>query len=159
MKERGLVLPKNFVESYLDDLDDEEKLAVIKAIFTWYMTGEIIEVENKIVRVLFKTTLGFLESSKKSYEDGKKGGAPTGNTNAKKTTPLVLENNLPYLQEQPPLKKETSLREEKRKEDKIKETRIEKKLEDNRSEIEVFDFTDKEAESLISEDLLKRFGI
>jgi hypothetical protein len=158
-KERGLVLPKNFVESYLNDLNDEEQLGIMNAIFTWYLTDEVPEVENKMVRVLFKTTLGFLESSKKSYENGKTGGAPKGNQNAKKTTPVVLENNPPRLEEQPPLKSETTLREEKRKEDKRKETRIEKKLEDKINEINVFDYTDFEAQALINDDLLKKYNL
>jgi hypothetical protein len=158
-KERGLVLPKNFVESYLNDLTDEEQLGIMNAIFTWYMTGETPEIQNKMVRVLFKTTLGFLESSKKSYEDGKSGGAPKGNKNAKKTTTLVTENNPPCLQEQPPLKNETTLREEKRKEDKRKETRIEKKLEDNINEINIFDYTDFNAQALIGDELIKKYNI
>jgi hypothetical protein len=155
-KERGLVLPKNFVESYLNDLTDEEQLGIINAIFTWYMTGEAPEIQNKMVRVLFNTTLGFLESSKKSYEDGKTGGAPKGNNNAKKTTPLVLENNPPYLQEQPPLKNETTLREEKRKEEKRKE----EKLEDNINEINFFNYTNKPTPDIedVLDNLLLKLG-
>jgi hypothetical protein len=154
-KERGLVLPKNFVESYLNDLTDEEQLGIMKAIFSWYITGEIPQLEDKMVRVLFNTTLGFLESSKKSYEDGKTGGAPKGNNNAKKTTPLVLENNPPCFIKQPPLKNETTLREEKRKEDKRKE----EKLEDNINEINFFHYTDYNAQALIDDELLKKYNI
>lgn len=146
-KERGLVLPKAFIESYLEDLDQNEKLEMISIIFNWFLNDEIPVIENKVCKVLFNNLYYFLQTSKKNYENGEKGGAPKGNQNAKKktteTTPLVLENNLPCFEEQPPLKNKTSLREEKRKEEKIIEEKV---IDIDNFE---FDIYSKETQSLV----------
>jgi hypothetical protein len=162
--ERGLVLPKNFVESYLTDLSEEEQLGIMNSIFTWYLTDTIPEIENKMVRVLFRNLLGFLEVSKKSYENGSLGGAPKGNQNAKKKTTMVdLENNPPCLTEQPLLKSETSLREEKRSEENRKEEKRNETRKENKiiqfDILDNFDFTDIEAQKLIDDTLLKKFNL
>ncbi len=137
-KERGLVLPKNFIQSYLEDLDQNEKVEIMDAIFNWFLSDEIPTIENKLPRVLFMNLLGFLETSKQNYQNGKEGGAPSGNQNAKKnkTTPVDLENNPHCFTEQPPLKNQTTLSEEKRKEEKRKEV----KLKETRSEMNILDF-------------------
>jgi hypothetical protein len=145
-KERGLVLPKAFIESYLEDLDQNEKLEMISIIFHWFLNDEIPVIENKVCKVLFNNLHYFLQTSKKNYENGEKGGAPKGNQNAKKTTtkttettPLVLENNPPCYVEQPPLKNETSLKEEKRKEEKRKEEKTkENKVIEEIDELDMF---------------------
>jgi len=160
-KERGLVLPKSFIQSYLDDLSNEERLEITSVIFNWFLTNETPVIENKLCKVLFNNLLYFLETSKSNYEFGSRGGAPVGNQNAKKkttetteTTPVVLENNPPCLEEQPPLKNKTTLKEEKRKEEKRKEEKT-KELEEKRTEIkqnikitklEEFDMFSKEAQ-------------
>jgi hypothetical protein len=150
-KERGLVLPKSFIQSYLDDLSNEERLEITEVIFNWFLTNETPVIENKLCKVLFNNLLYFLETSKSNYENGSRGGAPAGNQNAKKktteTTPVVLENNPTCLEEQPPLKNKTTLREEKRKEKKRKEeNKVE--LEENIkiTKLEDFDMFSKEAQ-------------
>ena len=98
-KQRMLLLPKSFVESYLQDLDNEDRLEIISVIFNWYIGIETESIKSKLVKVLFNNLLPILEGHKVNYLNGSKGGAPKGNSNAKKTTykttettPLVLEN-------------------------------------------------------------------
>ena len=148
-KERGLVLPKAFIESYLEDLDQNEKLEMMSIIFNWFLNDEIPVIENKVCKILFNNLHYFLQTSKKNYENGEKGGAPKGNQNAKKktteTTPVVLENNPPCFNEQPPLKNKTSLKEEKRKEEKRKEEKV---IENKEREL---DYLSHEAQDLVSQ--------
>jgi hypothetical protein len=91
-----LLLPKSFIESYLQDLDNEDKLEIMSVIFNWFLDIEPEPIQSKLVKVLFNNLLPILEGHKSNYINGSKGGAPKGNINAKKTTettPLVLENN------------------------------------------------------------------
>ena len=103
-KERMLLLPKSFIQSYLEDLDEQEKIEIMNLIFSWYLDLPPIQFESKVVKILFNNLLPFLSSHKENYENGSNGGAPKGNSNAKKkqpqnnplileTTPLVLKNN------------------------------------------------------------------
>jgi hypothetical protein len=99
-KQRMLLLPKSFIESYLQDLDNEDRLEIMSVVFNWYMELEPLPIKSKLVKVLFNNLLPILEGHKMNYVNGAKGGAPKGNNNAKKTTykttettPLVLENN------------------------------------------------------------------
>ena len=61
-KERGLVLPKSFIQSYLDDLSNEERLEITSVIFNWFLTNETPVIENKLCKVLFNNLLYFLET-------------------------------------------------------------------------------------------------
>lgn len=105
-----LLLPKSFIETYKEDLDDEDRLEIMDLIFDWFLGLNSKTTKNKLVKVLFNNLLPILEGHKSNYKNGEKGGAPVGNTNAKKnncettntttettkttqTTPLVLENN------------------------------------------------------------------
>ena len=88
-----LLLPKSFVETYLNDLDDEDRVEIMTLIFNWYLEIEVPTTTNKLVKVIFNNLLPILEGHKQNYINGQKGGAPKNNTNAKKTTPLVLDNN------------------------------------------------------------------
>ena len=95
-----LLLPKSFIESYLQDLDNEDRLEIMSVIFNWYMENEPLPIKSKLVKVLFANLLPILEGHKLNYVNGARGGAPKGNNNAKKTTykttettPVVLENN------------------------------------------------------------------
>jgi hypothetical protein len=109
-KERMLLLPKSFIQSYTNDLETDEKLEIMSAIFNWYLENESKKIESKLVKILFDNVLPILETHKENYTNGRKGGAPEGNQNAKKTTkttqettkttqettkttPLVLKNN------------------------------------------------------------------
>lgn len=91
-----LLLPKSFIETYLNDLEDEDKLEIMEIIFNWYFGIETTNFNSKVVKILFNNLLPVIDNHKTNYLNGSDGGAPVGNQNAKKqpkTTPLVLENN------------------------------------------------------------------
>ena len=96
-----LLLPKSLIQSYLEDLDEKEKIEIMNLIFSWYLDLPPVQFESKVVKILFNNVLPFLSSHKENYENGASGGAPKGNTNAKKkqpplndeTTPVDLKNN------------------------------------------------------------------
>ena len=145
-----LLLPKSFIESYLQDLDNEDRLEIMSVIFHWYMDIEPVSIKSKLVKVLFNNLLPILEGHKANYVNGGKGGAPKGNNNAKKTTnkttettPLVLENNhqtTPVENINNPKEKEKEKEKEKDKE----------KVKDIEKVIDIFDFDmfSKEAQKL-----------
>ena len=83
-KQRMLLLPKSFIESYLQDLDNEDRLEIMSVIFNWYIGIEPLSIKSKLVKVLFNNLLPILEGHKSNYVNGSKGGAPKGNNNAKK---------------------------------------------------------------------------
>ena len=86
-----LLLPKSFIESYLQDLDSEDRLEIMSVIFNWYMENEPLPIKSKLVKVLFANLLPILEGHKSNYVNGARGGAPKGNNNAKKTTYKTTE--------------------------------------------------------------------
>ena len=119
-----LLLPKSFIESYLQDLDNEDRLEIMSVIFNWYMEIEPVSIKSKLVKVLFNNLLPILEGHRLNYQNGSKGGAPKGNNNAKKTTskttettPLVLENN----RETTPLENINNPKEKEKEKDKDKD--------------------------------------
>lgn len=100
---------KSFFEA-INDLDDEDRLQLYDAI----MRYQFLKIEpifnNKYLNAIWKTIVPNIDSYNKSASEGRKGGAPVGNSNAKKkttekqpkndskttkTTPLVLKNNPP----------------------------------------------------------------
>ena len=111
-----LLLPKSFIQSYTNDLDTDEKLEIMSAIFNWYLDNEPLNIKSKIVKILFDNVLPILETHKENYKNGKDGGAPKGNQNARKTTsettkttPLVLENNPKEKEKEKEKKKEKDI--------------------------------------------------
>ena len=83
-KEWNLLLHPSFIDSYLDDLNDQERLEVINYIFRWYKEIELPPLDSVLSRILVNSTIPLLETRKEGYKNGKKGGAKEGNTNAKK---------------------------------------------------------------------------
>jgi hypothetical protein len=135
-KQRMLLLPKSFIESYLQDLDDEDKQEIMFVIFNWFLEIELQPIKSKLVKVLFNNLLPILEGHKANYVNGSKGGAPKGNNNAKKTTikttettPLVLENN----HRTTPVDKINNPKEKEKEKDKDKEK-------DKEKDIDIFSF-------------------
>lgn len=88
-KEWNLLLHPSFIDSYLEDLNDEERIEVMNYVFCWYKGTELPTLKSKLSNLLIKSTIPLLESKRDGYNNGIKGGAPKGNTNAKKK-----ENNL-----------------------------------------------------------------
>lgn len=105
MKE-SFVFYKSFYES-IKEVDDNIQLELFKAICEYSLNNEEIEL-TPISRALFTLMKPIIDSATKRYvasvENGKKGGAPKGNQNAKKQPKNNLKqpnNNLTKTKEQP----------------------------------------------------------
>ncbi len=129
-----LLLPKSFMETYLNDLEDEDKLEIIEIIFNWYFGIETTNFNSKVVKILFNNLLPVIDNHKSNYLNGSDGGAPVGNQNAKKqpkTTPLVLENN----HQTTPLVLENKPKEKEKEKDKENNTSIKEVLLNNEEQL------------------------
>lgn len=94
----GFVFYQEYYEA-LKELPDKSKLRVFEAVMNYAFRG----VETKlsgIEKAIYSLIKVQLDTKKRNVENGKKGGAPRGNKNAKKTTSLVLEETT---EKQPPL--------------------------------------------------------
>lgn len=86
-----------FYKSYheaIQCLPEEIQLEAYKAICEYAITGEEPEGCNPIVKAIFKMAKPTVESNLARRENGKLGGAPKGNQNARKTSAVENKNNL-----------------------------------------------------------------
>lgn len=97
MAKNSFILFQEFEEVF-NLLTDEDSAALIKAIFAYNAGREIkLNYHLNVIFALIKKRLddnqkNYDEVCKKNQENGKKGGAPRGNANAKKQ-PKTTENN------------------------------------------------------------------
>ena len=93
---------RSFHEAIQEEEDPEKRLAAYEAIINYALYDKEPEGLKGIAKAAFIVARPVIDSSNKASDNGKKGGAPKGNQNAKKqpkTTPFVLENNPPCLDE------------------------------------------------------------
>ena len=84
----------------IEGLTDEQLGKLMRAIFIYARDGEVIKLEP-VVRMAFGFIVDDMKRNKAKYEEkverwranGKKGGAPKGNQNARKKQPVGCENN------------------------------------------------------------------
>ena len=84
----------------IEGLTDEQLGQLTRAIFLYARDGEIINLEP-VVRMAFGFIVDDMKRNKAKYEEkaerwranGRKGGAPKGNQNARKKQPVGCENN------------------------------------------------------------------
>lgn len=84
----------------IEGLTDEQLGKLMRAIFIYARDGEIISIEP-VVRMAFGFIVDDMKRNKAKYEEkverwranGRKGGAPKGNQNARKKQPVGCENN------------------------------------------------------------------
>lgn len=84
----------------IEGLSDEQLGQLTRAIFLYARDGEVIKLEP-VVRMAFGFIVDDMKRNKAKYEEkverwranGKKGGAPKGNQNARKKQPVGCENN------------------------------------------------------------------
>lgn len=99
---KGLVILKSYVEA-VRDLPPEDQLKMWDALFDKYLFDKETELKPHL-RGFMKLMSPTIEKSQRRYEsrveNGKKGGAPKGNQNAKKKTteqqPKTTENKQEY---------------------------------------------------------------
>lgn len=93
-----------FYASYYDaikNLPEEQQGQMYKIIIEYVLLGKEPKKMNSIIKTCFLLTKPYLDIAIVKYENGKKGGAPKGNSNAKKqprnnqeTTQIQPNNNL-----------------------------------------------------------------
>lgn len=137
------MLKKNsfiFYESFYDaisDLKDAERLQLYDAICEYGFTRNIIEL-NGIVKTIFTLIKPQLEANWRRFENGCKGGAPQGNSNACKNQKQP-KNNQKITKKQPKNKLKQANEKEKEKE-KEKEECKGKRLMSNESIDNILNF-------------------
>ena len=99
----SFVVYKSFYEAIKDLDNPQDQLKLYNSMFNYCLYGEdpVLTGVCKIMWTLIKPQL---DSNIKRREDGKKGGAPKGNSNAKKqpkTTIVDSENNHRLITKQP----------------------------------------------------------
>ncbi len=87
----SFVFYRSFYEA-LCEVDETTQLIVYKAIIEYSINGVEIELDG-INKAMFKLIKPQLDANYSRYENGKKGGAPKGNTNAKKPKENTNKNN------------------------------------------------------------------
>ena len=86
----SMVFYRSFYEA-IQDLSQEEQLKAYNAILNYALNG-IEYTEPGAVRSIVKIAKPQIDANNKRYENGKKGGAPKGNSNALKQ-PKTTKNN------------------------------------------------------------------
>lgn len=89
----SFVFYKSFYNA-IKEFDNDTIAEFFKLVCQYALDGEVYETDNKVARALFQMTIPQIEANNKRRENGKKGGAPTGNNNAKKTAKKQPKNNL-----------------------------------------------------------------
>lgn len=85
MATESFVFLRSFEEA-AQQLDDELRLQFYNALILYGLFGELPEDVDPVVKALVILCAPNIDSAKSRRENGKKGGAPTGNQNARKTT-------------------------------------------------------------------------
>lgn len=87
MERDSFVFYKSFYDA-LCELDEKDQIILLHAICSYAINGEEPHIKGPL-KAVFITIKPQIDKNNQRYENGKKGGAPKGNQNAKKTT----ENN------------------------------------------------------------------
>ena len=112
MERESIVFYRSFYEAISQLQDAETKNKVYEAVFEYGLNGNEIELTG-IAGALFTAFKPQIDKNNKRYENSLKGGAPKGNSNAKKqpkTTkeqPKTTKNNQDTTEKQPKTTKES----------------------------------------------------
>ena len=83
----GLIIFPSFFEA-LDTLEDDDRHEIYDKTFRWFFKGESPTFSKPTLQTILTLMKPNIENTKNRYmasvENGKKGGAPKGNQNAKK---------------------------------------------------------------------------
>ena len=81
---KSFLFYRSFVEAGRQ-IPEDKRLAYYEAIFTYALDGIKPDPdEDPLIKIAFSFIEPLVEASLKKYENGKKGGAPVGNQNARK---------------------------------------------------------------------------
>lgn len=108
MERDGFVFYRSFYEAVQDIEDEHTRLLALEAIINYGVLGEELPLPKGMASIVFKLVKPQLEANNERYLNGLKGGAPTGNQNARKQPkqPMVdfekqLKQPMVDLEEQP----------------------------------------------------------
>ena len=79
----SFIFYRSFKES-IDELDNKEKLLLYESIASYGLDKTEPSLPKGAVKAVFHGIKAQLDANWRKYENAKKGGAPKGNTNAKK---------------------------------------------------------------------------
>lgn len=90
---KSFLFYRSFVEAGRQ-IPEDKRLAYYEAIFTYALDGIKPDPdEDPLIKIAFSFIEPLVEASLKKYENGKKGGAPVGNQNARKNNQKQPKNN------------------------------------------------------------------
>jgi hypothetical protein len=129
----GFVFYRSFYDA-ICELDERTQLILFRAIVDYGLDGVLPDLEG-VAKAIFLMAKPQIDANYRRYENGKKGGAPKGNQNARKNNLETTKNNLETTKEQPKINLEQPKEKEKVK-DKEKDKDKEKvKVKDNPFEL------------------------
>ena len=102
----GFKMFNNYYNEWVEDLTNEQLGEIVRYLFIYNIYGEAptFEKENLVLKVIFGMVKSHIDASNKkrsvNINNGKKGGAPLGNQNAKKQ-PNSSQNNPKSTETQP----------------------------------------------------------
>lgn len=99
----SFIFYRSFYEA-AQDLEDSDRLKFYDAVLEYALNGSETLTERSSARAVFKSVRPQIDVNNQRYENGKKGGAPLGNKNAKKqpkTTKKQPKHNQSTTKKQP----------------------------------------------------------
>ncbi len=92
MRRESFIVYKSFY-GLIKLLKAPQRLAMYEAIFNYGFTGELPEFGDDTSEAIWEAILPQLKANQKRYENGLRGGAPVGNSNAKKNNRETTDNS------------------------------------------------------------------
>ena len=106
MRRDTFIFYRSFKES-MKDLSDQDKLVMYEAISDYSLDLKEPDLTG-FPKALFSLIRPILDANIQRWKNGRKGGAPVGNFNAKKTTEKQPKNNQEITEKQPKNNQETT---------------------------------------------------
>lgn len=92
MNRDNFIVYRSFYEA-IRSLNKNQQLEMFIALFEFGLNGNEVELTSPMLKAMFSLIKPQLQANNKRYENGKKGGAPMGNSNAKKQPKTDTESN------------------------------------------------------------------
>ncbi len=103
-KKNSMVFYRSFLDA-VDEMPEESQLPLLKAIIRYALDDETPKELDSYCRAIFKAIQPTIDKAilryKAQCENGKKGGAPKGNSNASKKNNPIQPNSTQFNPKQP----------------------------------------------------------
>ena len=101
MKERnGFIFYRSFLDT-IEQCEEKDQLALYRGIVYYALNRNEPTFDNPLLKLVWTLTKPILDKGWTGFDNGCNGGAPVGNSNARKTTKKQTKNNQESTQEQP----------------------------------------------------------